>query len=198
MNRTIAIITVVCILTSLFLGIYFVQPKYQKLSDIKIEIQKKEKELQARKELLANLNELSKKLERYEEPISKISSSLPSHPSFPSLFNFLQKISKECGLTLESVGGVSTGPLRDSTVQDSNVQSSNQDSSIQDSNVPNPVVQQHSISLSLSGTYSSLKNFLSVLEKNSRIIEVKNISFSAPGEPLSPFSFGITIKTHSY
>jgi Tfp pilus assembly protein PilO len=87
----------------------------------------------------------------------------------------LQKAAPENGLLLNSIGSVSTKP-----------------------STSKPEIKETVIGpLKLSGSYPSLKNFLVALEKNSRIIEVENISFSVPKEG-DLFDFGITIKVYSY
>ena len=172
MNRTIII--TIFLLASLVLGIGFLWPKYQDLRVLQVDIEGKRKELQSREQYLSQLNQLSQELKKYEAPLSKIDSALPSDISLPSLFYFLQKASSQTGLVLEGVGQVSTEALGE-----------------------NLDVKGHSISLSVSGSYSAFKNFLSVLEKNARLIEVESIGFSSP-PAASPFSFGIRIKAHSY
>lgn len=58
--------------------------------------------------------------------------------------------------------------------------------------------EEISISLQLTGSYSSLKNFLLAIEKSVKLIQVQNISFSAPGDSQKLFSFNLNIQTHSY
>lgn len=172
MNRLVII--TICLLIALILGMGVLWPKYQGLARLQRDIEIKSADLQSRQQYLDQLNQLSDELKKYKEPLLKIDSAIPSVISPPSLFNFLQKVSAQSGLVLEGVGQITTGSLEEKSE-----------------------VKTHSVNLSLSGSYSALKSFLSVLEKNARLFEVENISFSSVPEG-SPFSFGVRIRVHSY
>lgn len=171
-NRPIFI--TVCLFIVLLLGIAALWPKYQDLKRNQAKIETKEKELQNREQYLSHLRQLHRELQKYQASLSKIDSSLPSSISLPDLYYFLQKASSQSGLVLTSVGQPSSNSLGKNTS-----------------------IKAHSIGLSLSGSYTALKSFLSVLGKSARLIEIESIGFSSP-PPGSPFSFGLRIKVHSY
>lgn len=174
MNRPIII--VICLLLSLVSGIFLPWPEYRKLQGQKSEVTQKKTELQTLKDYFAELNALSEELKEseYEIALSKIDSALPSEFFLPSLLNYLQKTASENGLILNSFGKVASG-LSGLAIE----------------------VKEFHLDLGLSGSYSALKDFLSVLEKNARLIGVENISFSFPGKE-KPFNFLIKIKVYSY
>jgi Tfp pilus assembly protein PilO len=58
--------------------------------------------------------------------------------------------------------------------------------------------KEYRFSLELSGSYPAFKNFLAILEKSAKIIEVENISFSSPAKDDSAFSFNVAVKFYSY
>ena len=124
----------------------------------------------------------SKKLDEHQEELTKIDSALPSEFSAPSLLKFLQKIAPENGLVLTAVSSSLAQPL-----------SQRND------------IKEIQSSLSLSGSYSSLKNFLKVLEKSARLIKIDSVSFSTSqkkegetAEISKIFDFQLEVKTYSY
>lgn len=168
------IVIAICLIVSLGLGFGIILPKHQGIKNLQFEIEKKEIELRYKEEYFSHLWEISEKLKEFEKSLAKIDSAIPQEPSLPSLFNFLEKISSQSGLLLKKVGPVSSVSLDEK-----------------------PEIQEHSFSISLLGSYSAFKNFLTSLEKSARLIEVKSISFSSPKKGTS-FDFNLLIKVHSY
>jgi len=169
------ILSAILIFITLILGLFLILPKYQDLKSSQIKIKEVQKEIKQWEEYFSNLEKVSQELKNYTEVLSKIDSAIPSEFSLPSLFNFIQKISSQSGLVLKEVGSVTASPIS----QNSNI-------------------QKNSFTVSLSGSYSSLKNFLSILEKSARFLEVESISFSSPTEKEGVSSFSLRIKVHSY
>lgn len=157
-------------------GILFLWPKYQDFTNLQIQLKNKENEFKNRNEYYQDLFSLSEKLKEFETEISNINSALPSDVSAAALsfHNYLPKVASENGVILKSMGSFSVSTL---------------------SGKGN--IQVISIPIEVSGSYTSLKNFLTVLEKSARIIEVTNISFSSPQEE-EFFGFQLNLQTHSY
>lgn len=168
MNRPITI--AICIFLTLILGVVFINPKYQELRGIRERIRVKKAEIQSKEKYFSDITDVSEQLKEYEAQLSKIDSALPPDVSLPALFNFLQTATSQNGLVLK---GMSPG----FTVQGR--------------------FGETSVSLVVTGSYSSLKSFLSTLEKSARMIETESISFSSPGET-GLFTFNLRIKVHSY
>jgi Tfp pilus assembly protein PilO len=163
----------VCLFLTIVLGIFLLWPKYQDLSELKLEIFKKKLEIQSQEDYLLNLQEASRKLEERQNVLAKIDSALPPDSSLPVLFNFFQKASSESGLVLGDFGKIAISP--------------------EEKLSPREIT----LNLFLSGPYPAFKNFLYALENSARLIEVENISFSTPLEE-DIFSFQLGIKVHSY
>lgn len=173
------------LLIFLVLGTIFIWwPKYQDFSALNLKIKEKETELQNKEEYFSDLSQLSRKLkEEYSSEIAKIDLALPTDFSVFELLILLKKESSQNGLILEKfdIGsipslGASKEPLE---------------------------VREIPINISLFGSYSALKNFLSSLQKNTRIFDVKSISFSSSKKEEEKkegeiFNFNLTIKTYSY
>lgn len=171
MNRLIIIITLFSI--SLILGILLILPKQEDLNFLQKKIREKRVELQSQEEYLISLARIVSELKNYKIQLSKIDSALPEDPELPALFDFLQKSASQAGLVLK---GISATPITS-------------DLEITD-------IRETQLTLVLSGSYFSFKNFLSTLEKSARLIEVESIFFSLVEE--GPFDFNLQIKVHSY
>jgi Tfp pilus assembly protein PilO len=153
---------------------FFIFPKYQKFNSFKKEILAKEKELSSQEKYFETLKETSEELKKYETSLSKIDSALPQNPSLPELLNFIQKASSQSGLSLKEISPAVTSPLEKSEIKETR------------------------INFLLVGSYQDFKNFLFILEKSARLIDVENISFASPKEKEGLFNFAITIKVYSY
>lgn len=176
MNRilTITILLFFCLL----FFVYFLFPKYSEFKPLKEEISKKESLLQERKAYFLNLEEISKTLKNYEEPVKKINSALPDTPSPASLLGFLQKKSSENGLVLRALSQTESLEVR--------AKEEEEESQIKESH----------FFLSLIGNLFSFENFLKTLEKSSRMIEVENISLRKTTEEFLEIT--LSVKVHSY
>lgn len=169
------VINIVFIALALIFGIIFVLPKYQELDRLWQNIGREEEELSKRKEDLQDLRNTAEELKSYQDQLAKINFALPPDPDLPALFDFLQKAASQSGLFLKSISHSATQPS----------------SEIKG-------LEETSISLELSGSYLSLKNFISnYLEVTSRLIETESIAFSSNPEE-GPRDFSLTIKVYSY
>ncbi len=164
-------IIIICFLSTIVLGVFLLYPEYQNFVVFEKQIKTKENELQSKQEYLSNLSENSEQLKKYQEKLLVIDAALPSNFSLPSLFNLLQKIASQNGLIVKDMNS---------------------------SYVTNPEeIQEVRVDLKIVGLYSSFKNFISVLEKSARMIEIESFSFSTPQEG-EIFDFILTMKTYSY
>ncbi len=173
MNRSLTTIIIIFFI-SLFVGVFLVWPKYQELKIKKEELLQKNAELTNLKGYAERLREISEEMKKYSTEIAKIDSALPSKFSLPSFLNYLLKTTSENGLILKNYGA-STMPAQGKEGE----------------------LKEYNLGLSVFGSYSSFKSFLSALERSSRLIEVENISFSSP-EKEKPSDFNIGIKVYSY
>ena len=149
-------------------------PQYQDFQELRLEVREKKVWLEQKETYFSNLENAARRLQEYSQEVTKIESVLPSTYLASDLLNFFTKISSESGLLLQSFDPGSISPLG----QSSNI-----------FKVP--------ITISLSGSYPSFKNFLSALQASSRLFEVETISFGAPTTE-AIFKFDLKIRTHSY
>ena len=162
------------LLSAIILSVFFTFPKYQEVVDIKSQIEAKRTVLQYKEDRFLQLKNLEEKLEHYKEPLEKLDSVLPKDPDLPDLFNFLEKTALENGLVLGKISSFTV--LSPKTKEQ---------------------LGQASVVFSLSGSYSSLKNFLDTLEKSARLITLESLSFSSPEEG-ETFNFDLIIKVSFY
>jgi len=162
----------ISIFLSMVLIFFLVWPKYQKLTSLKKEILAKESEVQSQKNYFEELKRTSEELKNFEDILSKIDLALPQKTSMPEFLNFIQKSSAQSGLTLKAISSFTITPSEGGKINEIR------------------------ISLTLGGSYSDFKNYLSVLEKSARLIEVENITFSSEKE--GQFTFSLTLKVYSY
>lgn len=167
----------VCLLISVISIITLILPKKEALDFSQKRVEEKKTEIQSKEEYFVNLKHLSEELKNYQTQLSKIDSALPEDPGLPILFDFLQKSAAQSGLVLTSVKPL-LSPARPTLEEEK------------------PEFQETKIELTVSGSYSAFKNFLSILEKSARLIELESLTFSTPKE--ETFKFDLRIKVYSY
>lgn len=173
--KQIILAILVCLFALLALGGYFLcWPRYNEFQAKKSEIETKDEEIRLKEEYLSSLEAFSERLLTYSEQLSKIDSAFPVNPSPAVVFNFFQKASSENGLIITEIDM----------------------SKIEQSSGGR--IQETSFSISVSGSYSAFKNFLSAIYASSRIIEVKSIRFSSDEEGRDLFDFNLELRTQSY
>lgn len=185
---------IICLFLSLLLGFFLLWPKYQQFRDLQWKIKEKEIEIHDQEKYFSQLNDISEKLKEYTPEFSKIGSALPSdlEPSLPALLDFLQKTSATNGLIFKKVTSfLIVSPKEPSATPSSPEKEETTVSQLKEIN----------IDFEISGSYSALKYFLSVLEKSARIINIDLLSFSGKtGDSAKESlpSYNLKISTHSY
>ena len=169
MNRIVVIS--LSLLIAFAWGIFFLSPKNKTLNFLKEEIGQKQFELQSQEEYLANLTRTAENLKNYQIQLAKIDSALPDTPELPALFDFLQKSASQSGLVLKGLEATSGTQAEEG-------------------------LRETRLNLLLIGSYTSFKNFLSVLEYSSRLIETESLTFSSSEAGL--INAKIRIKVNSY
>ncbi len=171
-NKTITIIILLVIGGSLAMGLFL--PKFQKYQSESLNVEMKETELEYQKNYASRLKEIDSQMESYEEPFSKIDSSLSDYFSIPAFFSNIQRMAAQSGLVIKS--------LSESSVE---VKKESED------------LKKRMFSISASGGYKEFKNFVSSIEKSAKIMEIESFGFSGLDEEESS-DFNITISTHTY
>lgn len=155
------------------IGALLVYPEYKSFQDLESKVIEKNSELKSQSEYFAKLTGISKDLKKYEVQLSKIDEALPESVSIPALLDAVQSKASKAGLVIKETNSVFVR-----------------------SNASNPRLKDIGVSVVFSGTYSSLKQFISDLEASSKLFTIERISFSYPAN--GPFQFKLLIITNSY
>ncbi|MDD2732109.1 MAG: type 4a pilus biogenesis protein PilO [Candidatus Pacebacteria bacterium] len=174
MSRYLTIISIVLIIVFALGAALLWWPKLQEILELRAELKLVNEEIKQREGYSAKLNTLNEKIREYPEELQKIDSAFPKEPSVPVLFNYIQKTSSENGLILDKISLGKMGLSSDTQG-----------------------LGEISFSVSVSGSYSALKNFLSAMNKTSRLIDINSIGFSSPDKS-DLFTFDISLKTYYY
>ncbi len=176
MTKHIIIITVVGVIISVSIGAIFVWPKYQEFNRLQERLVQERIKLEVQSEYLQELQRVENELRERQALVGKVKSALPLGPDIPSLLEFLQETSRKKGMWLENV---SWREVLSRQIQEERL-------------------KEHTLSLDLTGSYLSFRNFLFALERSARLIEVLEATLTLPLEPDELISFGVKIKVHSY
>lgn len=177
--NNIMIIIAICSIGGIIFGGSLLLPKFQEFQTINKTLEGKRNEFKYREEYFLRLKDVEAQVNQYQTELAKIDVALPNDPSLPSLFDFFQKTTAQSGLVISDMGNFSVS-----------------------NSSKYPGLKEVNLKLDVSGPYESLKNFFSVLEKSSRLIDIEGISFAAPKEGQSQqmgiFIFSLKIKVYSY
>ena len=171
-NYLIYVITTLSL--SLLLIFVLVLPAYNNLNDLNNQIFEKEIFLQSQQEYFKELENVADKIEDQGESLEKIRSAIPIGNDLANLMNYFQRSASKAGVSMENVSPA----LVASTI--------------------GKKVRAIKINLIIAGEYPAFKDFLSIVEKSSRLIECENISFQSPSQEGDPFSFNVSTKIYYY
>lgn len=155
------------------LGFFMVWPRYGELQDIGISIEEKNSEIKNRQDYYANLKDIAAELDQGANNLEKINTALPVNPDGPSLMNFAQAAAMQSGLILKSVdyNGADNVGIGDVS----------QAGSLADGKAKTAYqLSSYSVSLVLAGDYANFKDFLSRIERSSRLIGADSVEVGAP------------------
>lgn len=153
------------------LGFFLVWPKYQELAMVQTDIEETKARIASREEYLLELKNLDERLREYEPELEIIDSALFGEPWPSHLFDYLSALAFQKGLVMNNISF--------------NISSSKETK-----------FKESMTSFSLLGSYSKLKDFLSIIESSGKLFNVQKISFSSgDGEP---FSIDLILSTKSY
>lgn len=183
---------VLAIIILLGVGTYFLWwPEYQEFNLNSENLSNKEEEIRLKKEYNRELEGNLNLLLDYDEEISKIGTALPQKFSIASLISFIQNKASENGLSLSEIN-----PSAEVTSAVSESSAKKEAETVLSSGL---IVKNASFNIVSSGTYSSFKNFLSSVWKNSRIVNISSINFSSPKEEaIGVFDFNLDITASYY
>lgn len=170
-------------------GLFYLKPEWQKFQTLRQE----NKELQQTSAEFDSLTERRDALIEEVNAISKeqrnlIGQALPKGPAAADFLVGLEALTKKRAIALRRVDLASTIEVKGKSGQPQTVGAV--------AALPNKeAIFEFPISLSVSSSYESFKEFLHDLEKNLRLIDIQEISFFAPPKG-QLFDFNLRLKTY--
>lgn len=181
MNKSFAI--PILFFIALLVIVYLILPVFSDFSNLKEELEIREKEGLAIENYYRDIHDNFNKLKEYQESLEKIDSALPADSFLPSLFHYLQKASAESGIFLK---GVNLDVVSRKTVEEKGATEK---------------IQEEYISIELIGFYDGFENFLKSIEKSSRLIEIEEVQITGEGEETLAeglLTLNLLLKVYSY
>lgn len=172
MKRELIILTLFFIVG--VLTVQFILPKYQDYLFLKEKMKNLDETKERVKTYISTIQDVSQKEAEYQDEINKIKDSFLGKNLIPNFLNFLQKEISNSGLLLENIEFSQAIPTKEENV----------------SNIGELV-----FTINCSGSYSSLKDFISKIENSAKIISFKNISLS---KKLESNDLDISIEGKTY
>lgn len=179
-----SIIAIILIIALIAIVVFLDLPAYNRVSFLRKEIKTSRVFLEERQELIAKVEQLKEIYDSREKEIGRVYYVLPLEKDIPNLIVQFEALATENGLVLEKIDFIekTIKKAADSTPQAG----------------PQKEYKSLEVSLSLSGSYESLKSFLEALEYNIRLADIKSINFSSEKglEGGSIFTFGINLEVY--
>lgn len=190
------LITFIILIALIFGGIYFWIPKYRQFNETRLLVKEWKNLLQEKEKYFSRLSkDLTRLKEEYGSEIKIIDLALPNDPSIFKTFILIKEESLKNDLVVSKfkIANLSSLGSLKKTV-DSPTFSISDDKKM--------TIKETLMDVSLMGSYSSFKKFLSSLEENARLFSVESISFSSVSkkekEEARETIFNLKIKTYSY
>lgn len=154
MEKPIFYFTIILIILAA-VGFFLIYPLYSEMMNLKSKLDNRKEALANKSNYFSKLREFKNQLKEFPEEIEKIKSAIPEDSGMLDMASFLISEASANGLSLDNI-----------SVGNYIIESQKDDSD----------VKKSSLDISVSGKYSSLKSFISSIQKNSRLIEIDNIS----------------------
>ena len=187
-------ITILLIFGAIFVGIFYFRPEWTAFRSLRAKaayLEQISAELddltKNRDALFSTVNSLSK------DDLNRLNTILPRGQDSARFLVFLGNATKENHLVLKSVD--ISGSSAPSNQKQGKIQPRPGGSALVQ---PQKEVNDLPFSLAVSGSYESFKSFLKELERNVRIIDIQDISFTAPASKNenAPMDFSLKMKTY--
>jgi len=163
----------VILIIAFALGFFLLLPKCQSLRDLQSQVQIKTGELREREEYYAGLKAIMDDLDYYRENLEKIGSALPAGADAAAVMNFTKNAAMQSGLAVKDIEYSGAGAVAEvAEFADAAAESE----------LPEVSLKNYAVSLKLSGSYGSFKNFLAIIENSSRLITVKSLGVDSKSE----------------
>jgi len=170
-NKTL--VAIFCFLITIVAGWFFLMPLYGEVKEKNIELGIQKDELSKMEKGLDKLNDLMGSYNKNKDKADLVLQMAPAGIDLPSILNQFETLSSQTGVILYSIDVADSGNDEASQAQPASTQE------IDAGDIGQPGIKSASVSLKISGTYESFKNFLTDLEKSARLADVQSASFAA-------------------
>lgn len=191
-------ITLILFVGASLLVIFYLQPKWNEFNLLRQEVGKLNEiggeldEISAKRDaLLESINGISK------DNLSRLDSALPQGPHASELLVLLEQIAIRNNLLLKQID-ISSPTENKQTSKNATRLAAGQPITGTAALQPKPqiVIASLPMTFTVIGNYSSLKSFLREIEQNLRVIDLTDISFTAPGTKETSMDFSMKVKTY--
>ena len=166
---------------------FFIIPKYQESQVLQASVLEREAEYNRQSEYYAKVFTLLKNIKDRKDTLEKVDTALPPKVAFAPLVYFLQKRADENKLAIQSLVFSQVPPETNALELPTEAEQE---------------VKDLIFTLSISGGYQNLKNFLLTLEQSARLFQINSITFVAllqqSQNSLPIYNFNLDIQTHYY
>lgn len=181
MNKKL-IFNLIGLVIAVALIIFFIIPYWNSIGNLKKSIERDNAEIERLEELLSKTKWLDEEYKEVEEEAKKVFLSLPKEKDVPNLIVQFEELAAVNGLVLESIqfgtlekdSDKKTGAA---TYENDLASEAEMYIASQDTSSKKSLFRSLPVTISVSGTYSSFKNYLNSLENNIRSMNVSEISF---------------------
>lgn len=176
------------------LGFFYLKPAWDNFNNIRAEIGDLQSTSQELESLIANRDALIDSINRIsKDDLDRINQALPQGQQSAQLLIFFENISGKSGLVLKTIDVSNKDNAAAGVTAASAGQPKPGGSIVAPKTVS--IIQEFPINMNLIGTYDSFKKFLSGLENNLRVIDLKTITFGSAGSS-GVLNFSIVGKTY--
>ncbi|MFC1656700.1 type 4a pilus biogenesis protein PilO [Patescibacteria group bacterium] len=195
-NTVTLLILFIIIIFGVFFGV--IKSKSKELKNTNIELSAKERELIAKEDKLKDLKTLENSIDEKRTQSDILIKALPTGEDLPGLLVQMESIAKRLKITLSSFSLPSTDGADTATAsqQQSDLGVGDTTTTPTDSAQSSYTVKTMSFPFGMTGKYSSIIEFLEVLQKNLRIFTINSINIGGAGEESDQFTVSVDITTY--
>ncbi|OGZ96737.1 MAG: hypothetical protein A3J10_03630 [Candidatus Sungbacteria bacterium RIFCSPLOWO2_02_FULL_54_10] len=191
-------IAVILFAATLLLSVFYLRPEWDRFQTLRTDVAELEQISSEFDELIANRDKLLSLINSIsKENLGRVDRMLPQGPHASDFLVSMEALTIQNSVALRRIDLVSPeGDKSDAQPQRTGAgQGTPRPAGAVSSPRPVKEVQSLPFNLQVAGSYASFKKFLADMERNLRLIDVENISFSASGKgEISDF----TLKAKTY
>ena len=166
------------LVATIFLYTLLLKPAYEEVNQLRGDLAVKSDLVKTQTKVVMEVQELLAQYQSLTAPKQIVALSLPNQEGYPTLLNQINSLARAAGLALESVN-LNLLPYAEGGSSGSNL----------------PVIGAVQLTMSLSGPYQSLKNFLETIENNIRIMDLASLDIT-PQIRGDNFSYNVVVNAY--